>query len=106
MINSVKHIPVMLKQSIKAMNITPNETYIDATFGFGGHSKMILDSLDETGKLYAVDKDLDAINMAGHDFTVDERFTLKHGCFSDLINHTKEFLSLIQISDPTIPLQI
>ena len=49
MINSVKHIPVMLKQSIKAMNITPNGSYIDATFGFGGHSKMILDSLDETG---------------------------------------------------------
>jgi len=91
MINSVKHIPVMLKQSIKAMNIIPNGSYIDATFGFGGHSKMILDSLDETGKLYAVDKDLDAINMVDHDFAVDERFTLKHGCFSDLINHTKEW---------------
>ena len=37
MINSVKHIPVMLKQSIKAMNIIPNGSYIDATFGFGGH---------------------------------------------------------------------
>ena len=91
MINSLKHIPVMLKQSIKAMNIIPNGSYIDATFGFGGHSKMILDSLNETGKLYAVDKDLDAINMVGHDFTADERFTLKHGCFSDLINHTKEW---------------
>ena len=48
-----KHIPVMLNQSIDAMKILPNGTYIDATFGFGGHSKKILDSLDDDGRLYA-----------------------------------------------------
>ena len=82
MINSVKHIPVMLKQSIKAMNITPNGSYIDATFGFGGHSKMILDSLDETGKLYAVDKDLDAINEGKK--IKDKRFEIHHCAFSEM----------------------
>ena len=43
----------MLNQSIDAMKILPNGTYIDATFGFGGHSKKILDSLDDDGRLYA-----------------------------------------------------
>ena len=42
MINSQKHIPVMLDQSIDAMNIIPNGSYIDATFGFGGHNACVL----------------------------------------------------------------
>ena len=63
MINSVKHIPVMLKQSIKAMNITPNGSYIDATFGFGGHSQAILNKLSTRGRLYAIDKDPSTIKV-------------------------------------------
>jgi len=89
--SSSRHIPVMLDESIKAMNITPNGSYLDATFGFGGHSKKILDNLDDNGRLFAIDKDIDAINMARSDITTDDRFTLKHGCFSDLIKHTKEW---------------
>ena len=81
-----KHIPVMLNQSIDAMKIIPNGIYIDATFGFGGHSKKILESLDGDGRLYAVDKDTYAINMIREDVVNDKRFTLKHGCFSELEN--------------------
>ena len=86
-----KHIPVMLDQSIDAMKILPNGTYVDATFGFGGHSKKILDSLDSDGRLYAVDKDTDAINMIREDVASDKRFTLKHGCFSELENFSREW---------------
>ncbi len=88
---SSKHTPVMLNESINAMNIIPHGSYLDATFGFGGHSKRILDNLNENGRLFAIDKDIDAINMARSDVTADNRFTLKHGCFSDLIRHTKEW---------------
>ena len=88
---SSKHTPVMLNESINAMNIIPHGSYLDATFGFGGHSKRILDNLNENGRLFAIDKDIDAINMARSDVTTDNRFTLKHGCFSDLIRHTKEW---------------
>lgn len=86
-----KHIPVMLNQSIDAMKILPNGTYIDATFGFGGHSKKILDSLDDDGRLYAIDKDTYAINMIREDIVSDKRFTLKHGCFSELENFSREW---------------
>jgi len=86
-----KHIPVMLDQSIDAMKILPNGTYVDATFGFGGHSKKILDSLDSDGRLYAVDKDEYAINMIREDIANDKRFTLKHGCFSELENFSREW---------------
>ena len=49
-----KHIPVMLDQCIESLAILPSGTYIDATFGFGGHSKEILDSLDSKGRLLSL----------------------------------------------------
>ena len=86
-----KHIPVMLNQSINAMKIVPNGTYVDATFGFGGHSRKISDALDSDGRLYAIDKDTYAINMIREDIISDKRFTLKHGCFSELENFSREW---------------
>jgi 16S rRNA (cytosine1402-N4)-methyltransferase len=57
------HVPVMLKECISALNIDPTKTYVDATFGRGGHSQAILDQLT-TGKLIVIDQDLDAIKEA------------------------------------------
>ena len=91
MTNTQRHIPVMLDQSIQAMNIMPNGSYIDATFGFGGHSKRILNDLDIDGRLYAIDKDLEAIDMINLEIADDKRFSLKHGCFSNLDQHTKDW---------------
>lgn len=87
----MRHIPVMTKESIDGLNIMPSGKYIDATFGFGGHSNKILSSLNEDGKLYALDKDLDAINDANTKLLNDRRFTLKHGCFSSIENHSQEW---------------
>ena len=56
-----KHIPVMLHESIKALDIIPNGFYIDCTFGRGGHSKEILKKLNDDGRLLALDKDLEAV---------------------------------------------
>ena len=53
------HEPVLLKESIEALRIRPSGTYVDATFGGGGHSREILDRL-EHGRLVAFDQDPDA----------------------------------------------
>ncbi len=58
------HQPVMLSQCIEALNIKPNGTYVDVTYGGGGHSKEILARLGKQGKLYAFDQDDDALAQA------------------------------------------
>lgn len=57
------HKPVMLKECIKYLDIKPHGNYVDVTFGGGGHSKAILEHLEE-GKLYAFDQDKDALKNA------------------------------------------
>lgn len=56
----VYHIPVMLMETVDALNIQPNGVYVDCTFGGGGHSREILKRLDAGGKLVAFDQDPDA----------------------------------------------
>ncbi len=66
------HTAVLLEESINGLDIRPNGTYIDATFGGGGHSRFILSKLNENGRLYAFDQDEDAKKNA----IDDPRFTL------------------------------
>ena len=54
------HIPVLFHESLNALNIKPNGVYVDCTFGGGGHSRGILEKLDEHGTLIAFDQDADA----------------------------------------------
>lgn len=54
------HVPVLLKESVEAMNIKPNGIYVDVTFGGGGHSKEILSKLNNGGQLFGFDQDQDA----------------------------------------------
>jgi len=54
------HVPVLLKESVDGMNIQPGGTYVDVTFGGGGHSKEILSRLGKDGKLLGFDQDEDA----------------------------------------------
>lgn len=66
------HNPVLLAQSIDALNIKEDGIYIDVTFGGGGHSKEILNRLGKAGKLFAFDQDPDAQN----NIIDDNRFVL------------------------------
>lgn len=77
------HEPVLLKSSVDALEIIPNGTYVDLTFGGGGHSKEILSRLD-SGRLYSFDQDEDAIANALN----DERFCLVQSNF----RYVKNFL--------------
>jgi 16S rRNA (cytosine1402-N4)-methyltransferase len=54
------HIPVLLNETIENLNIKPDGVYVDCTFGGGGHSRTILQHLNEKGKLIAFDQDEDA----------------------------------------------
>lgn len=81
------HITVLLNEAIDALNIKPNGTYIDGTFGRGGHSKKILSKLDSfglnnTGRLFAMDRDLAAIET-GKSIS-DARFNIEHRHFSEI----------------------
>jgi 16S rRNA (cytosine1402-N4)-methyltransferase len=55
------HIPVMAPESVEGLNIHPDGVYVDATFGGGGHSRLILNKLGSKGRLIAFDRDPDAM---------------------------------------------
>lgn len=75
------HNPVMLKECIDGLAIDPAGTYVDLTFGGGGHSRAILGRLT-TGRLIAFDQDTDALSNAPD----DPRFTLVNQNFRYLVN--------------------
>ena len=79
MTTSAYHIPVMLSQCIEGLAIDPNGTYVDVTFGGGGHSREILKHLDK-GHLYGFDQDEDALANAPK----DDRFTFVQANFRDI----------------------
>jgi len=54
------HIPVLLDACIDGLNINPSGVYVDATFGGGGHARVIHEQLNSSGHLYALDQDLDS----------------------------------------------
>ena len=65
------HVPVLLNESVNGLSIKPEGTYIDLTFGGGGHSKLILEKLNLNGKLFSFDTDDTAIkenNLANNNF--------------------------------------
>ncbi len=79
------HLPVLFNEAMRELSIKPDGIYIDCTFGRGGHSKGILQRLDQGGKLLALDRDLDAIQSDyAQELIKDSRFQLKHSCFSGL----------------------
>ncbi len=75
------HVSVLLDAAIDYLAIRPDGTYVDATFGAGGHSKAILSQL-QTGRLIALDADPDAIARA--QAISDPSFTFVHANFSEL----------------------
>lgn len=86
------HLPVMLEEAVDALQIRPEGTYVDATFGGGGHSKAILDRLGAQGKLIAFDHDADAWQNA----LQDKRFTLVQENFRYL-HHFLDYLAVLPV---------
>ena len=77
------HIPVMLDESISSLVLNPSGTYIDATFGGGGHTAEILSRLNDGGRVIAFDRDAEALENAPK----DKRLTLVHNNFRYVENY-------------------
>jgi len=77
-----QHTTVLLNEAVDALVTKPDGNYIDATFGRGGHSRLILSRLDERGRLLAFDKDPEAVSVANA--IEDPRFEIRHQGFADL----------------------
>jgi len=97
--NQDYHLPVLLDETIDGLQIQPDGTYVDCTFGGGGHSRRILEKLSHKGRLFAFDQDSDArqnlpddqrITFLPHNFRHLSRFlrlhqvTAVHGIMADL----------------------
>lgn len=83
------HIPVLLNESIEGLNLHANGTYVDVTFGGGGHSREILSRLEAGSHLYSFDQDADAEQNIGKMGLSDEqvdRFTFVRSNFRYLKN--------------------
>ena len=81
---SYTHCTVLLNEAVDALQVQPDGHYIDATFGRGGHSRLILSRLGPAGRLTVFDKDPQAIAVARELAAADARLTLRHEGFKAL----------------------
>jgi 16S rRNA (cytosine1402-N4)-methyltransferase len=81
-VDTWQHTTVLLNEAVAALITKPDATYVDATFGRGGHSRLILSKLSQAGRLIAFDKDPDAIAEASR--LADPRFSIRHEGFRHL----------------------
>ena len=85
--SSVYHIPALLDACMAGLAVQPDGTYVDVTFGGGGHSRAILERLGDKGRLYAFDQDEDAcVNRIE-----DNRFTFVRSNFRFLKNFMRYY---------------
>ena len=78
----VYHIPALLNECMEGLDIKPDGTYVDVTFGGGNHSRAIMQRLGDNGHLYGIDQDMDAYQNR----IDDPRFTFVHSNFAYLKN--------------------
>jgi len=78
------HLPVMLSEAVQGLRVRENGTYLDGTFGRGGHARAVLARLGPTGKLLLMDRDPTAVAHARAEFGNDARVAIRHGNFADL----------------------
>lgn len=89
MAEEIYHIPALLEQSISGLAIQTGGTYVDVTFGGGGHSRAILQQLGQGGHLLSFDQDMDAYRNAVEQYPTminDSRWQFVHGNFRFLKN--------------------
>lgn len=88
----MRHIPVLLEETINGLNINPNGIYVDATLGRGGHSSQVLKSLKNgKGHLYCFDQDEQAIVESRERLeSISDNFTIIHDNFENLESRLNE----------------
>ena len=89
------HETVLVAEAINALSIRKDGIYVDATFGRGGHSRLILENLGAQGSLIVFDRDPEAIEVATQIGEKDERLQIAHAPFGDL----EEQLTALSLSE-------
>jgi 16S rRNA (cytosine1402-N4)-methyltransferase len=84
------HRPVLLREVLDGLAVRPDGIYLDGTFGRGGHAAAILERLGPDGRLYAMDKDPEAVRVALDRFGRDTRFHIQRGTFAMLGHLARE----------------
>jgi len=85
------HQSVLLDEALESLNIRPSGVYIDATFGRGGHSRAILQRLDEKGRLIAFDQDPEAVAYGREQFADEPRLTIEHCNFNQVVDVVEQY---------------
>ena len=80
------HLPVLYAETLQGLRVQAEGTYLDGTFGRGGHAAGVLAQLGPHGRLLLMDKDPDAIAEARARFGADARVAIRHGSFAELGN--------------------
>lgn len=78
------HIPVLYAQVMEGLRVVKDGTYLDGTFGRGGHARGVLEQLGPNGRLLLMDKDPQAIACADAEFAGDPRVAIRRGSFAGL----------------------
>ena len=78
------HLPVMLNEAVQGLRVRSDGTYLDGTFGRGGHARAVLAQLGPAGRLLLMDRDPSAVAHAREEFGGDARVAIRHGNFADL----------------------
>ena len=88
-----EHKPVLVDEVLAALAVRPAGRYVDATYGRGGHSGRILAALGVDGRLFAIDRDFQAIEAGRARFASDSRIAFVHGAYG-------EIAALLRATDP------
>lgn len=91
MAQGMAHRTVLLDEAVDALRIFPDGVYVDGTFGRGGHAKAILARLSSRGRLFAMDKDPQAIVSAREVSASDPRLVIVQASFADIGTYAREW---------------
>ncbi len=108
--SKLTHEAVMTEEVLENLVLSKRGTYVDCTFGAGGHSLKVLKKLDQEGKLIAMDKDSYATSLTSEELVKDSRFKIINDSFSKLSSYVEKEtvngiiidlgISSIQLNDP------
>ena len=79
-----EHVPVMLDEVIEAIAPRPGGSYVDCTFGRGGHTRAVLERIGADGRVLAIDRDPQAVAVARELSRIDGRVSVHHARFSEV----------------------
>jgi len=78
------HVPVLLAETLEGLRVKKDGTYLDGTYGRGGHARAVLEKLGPDGRLLVMDRDPDAILDAERELGADSRVAIRHAAFAGL----------------------